>query len=84
MTAFVIILEMTGNHDNVIPLMCSAMLGYGTARMLSHEPLYHAMSRLIIADGLRRKRAEAAPSLKPADDETKLERDAGRDDPRNA
>ena len=41
MTAFVIILEMTGNHDNVIPDVAS-MLGYGTARLISHEPLYHA------------------------------------------
>ncbi len=58
MTAFVIILEMTGNHDNVIPLMISAMLGYGTARLLTPKPLYHALSRLIIADALRRRRAE--------------------------
>lgn len=34
MTAFVIILEMTGNHDNVIALMLASMLGYGTARMV--------------------------------------------------
>jgi H+/Cl- antiporter ClcA len=80
MTAFVILLEMTGNHDNVIPLMCSAMLGYGTARMFSHEPLYHAMSRLIIADGLRRKRAEAAPS-KPPDGDTRPEQQIRPDDP---
>jgi H+/Cl- antiporter ClcA len=66
MTAFVIILEMTGNHDNVIPLMVAAMLGHGTARLVSPEPLYHALSRLIIADELRRKRAdreEMRPSL---------------------
>ena len=68
MTAFVIILEMTGNHDNVIPLMCASMLGYGTARMISREPLYHAMSRLIIADQLRRKRAEAKPAADGAGD----------------
>lgn len=60
MTAFVIILEMTGNHDNVIPLMAASMLGYGTARLISPEPLYHALSRLFIADALRRQRAEAA------------------------
>jgi len=60
MTAFVIILEMTGNHDNVIALMLASMLGYGTARIVSHEPLYHALSRIFIADALRRKRAEAA------------------------
>jgi H+/Cl- antiporter ClcA len=68
MTAFVIILEMTGNHDNVIPLMGSAMLGYGTSRMISREPLYHALSRLVIADALRRKRAEVATPSKSKDE----------------
>lgn len=58
MTAFVIILEMTGNHDNVIALMLASMLGYGTARMISREPLYHALSRVFIADAIRRRRAE--------------------------
>lgn len=58
MTAFVIILEMTGNYDNVIPLMLTSMLGYGTARLVSREPLYHAMSRIFVADALRRRRAE--------------------------
>ncbi|MBN9047315.1 MAG: chloride channel protein [Rhizobiales bacterium] len=57
MTAFVIILEMTGNHDNVIPLMCASMLGYGTARLISNEPLYHALSRNFVADVLRQRRA---------------------------
>ncbi|WP_292338075.1 chloride channel protein, partial [Mesorhizobium sp.] len=61
MTAFVIILEMTGNHDNVIALMLASMLGYGTARMISHEPLYHALSRIFIAEAIRRRRAEAGP-----------------------
>ena len=60
MTAFVIILEMTGNHDNVIALMFASMLGYGTARIISREPLYHALSRVFAADALRRRRAEAA------------------------
>jgi H+/Cl- antiporter ClcA len=56
MTAFVIILEMTGSQNSVIALMCSAMLGYGTARLISHEPLYHALSRVFVADAIRNKR----------------------------
>jgi H+/Cl- antiporter ClcA len=60
MTAFVIILEMTGNHGNAVPLMAASMLGYGTARLITPEPLYHALSRLFLADVLRRRRAEAA------------------------
>ncbi|MGE0005427.1 MAG: chloride channel protein [Parvibaculaceae bacterium] len=61
MTAFVIILEMTGNHENVIPLMCVSVLGYGTARMISREPLYHALARNFVAEAIRRKRSEDDP-----------------------
>ena len=57
MTAFVIILEMTGNHANVVPIMAASMLGYGTARLFAREPLYHALSRLWAADVLRKVRA---------------------------
>ena len=60
MTAFVIIVEMTGNHDNVVPIMASSMIGYGVARLLAPEPLYHALSRFWIADALRRRRAQGA------------------------
>ncbi|MEZ5798053.1 MAG: chloride channel protein [Paracoccaceae bacterium] len=60
MTAFVIILEMTGNHANVVAIMASAMLGYGTARLVAREPLYHTLSRLWAADVLRKVRAQQA------------------------
>ncbi|MDI7861362.1 chloride channel protein [Rhizobiaceae bacterium n13] len=58
MTAFVIILEMTGNHDNVIAIMAAAMLGYVTSRMISREPLYHGLSRNFIAEAIRINRAQ--------------------------
>lgn len=57
MTAFVIILEMTGNHEAAIPLMAVSMLGYLTSRILSHEPLYHGLSRVFIAAAIRSRRA---------------------------
>jgi H+/Cl- antiporter ClcA len=57
MTAFVIIFEMTGNHDNVFPIMAAAMLGHGVSRFIAPEPLYHTLSRLFIADALRQRRA---------------------------
>ncbi len=67
MTAFVIVLEMTGNHDNVVPVMAASMLGYGTSRLISPEPLYHALSRLWAADVLRIGRASARqPETGPA------------------
>ncbi|MBW9054954.1 chloride channel protein [Rhizobium mesosinicum] len=57
MTAFVIILEMTGDHQAVIPIMAVAMLGYITSRILSREPLYHGLSRVFIAAAVRARRA---------------------------
>jgi H+/Cl- antiporter ClcA len=57
MTAFVIIMEMTANHDAVIPIMLTSMLGYATSRILSREPLYHGLSRPFEAEAIRASRA---------------------------
>ncbi|WP_205249445.1 chloride channel protein, partial [Escherichia coli] len=60
MTAFVIILEMTGNHEGVMPIMAASMLGYLTSRLFSREPLYHGLSRVFIAQSIRARRAAQA------------------------
>lgn len=57
MTAFVIILEMTGDHQAIIPIMAVSMIGYITSRILSREPLYHGLSRVFIAAAIRARRA---------------------------
>lgn len=44
MTAFVIILEMTGNTGAVIPVMVAAMLGMGASRLVCPRPLYHELA----------------------------------------
>lgn len=62
MTAFVIILEMTGDHEAVIPIMAVSMLGYLTSRILSREPLYHGLSRVFIAAAIRMRRATGKSS----------------------
>jgi H+/Cl- antiporter ClcA len=62
MTAFVIIIEMTGDHRAVIPIMATSLIGYVTSRILSREPLYHGLSRVFIAAVLRRNRAVKAHS----------------------
>ncbi|MGG7517260.1 chloride channel protein [Allorhizobium undicola] len=59
MTAFVIILEMTANHEGAIAIMAAAMLGYATSRLLAPEPLYHGLSRPFLADALRTQRTQA-------------------------
>ncbi|MEH6690045.1 MAG: chloride channel protein [Pseudorhizobium pelagicum] len=56
MTAFVIIIEMTGNHEAVIPIMAASMLGYITSRMIAPVPLYHGLSRPFIAQAIRARR----------------------------
>ncbi|WP_176083823.1 chloride channel protein [Martelella sp. HB161492] len=58
MTAFVIILEMTDNHDGIITLMATSMLGYIASRVISAEPLYHGLSRAFIADSIKYQRAQ--------------------------
>ncbi|WP_455274459.1 chloride channel protein [Rhizobium herbae] len=66
MTAFVIILEMTGDHDAVISIMAVSMIGYVTSRILSREPLYHGLSRVFIAAAIRAKRStDRAPTISP-------------------
>jgi H+/Cl- antiporter ClcA len=44
-TAFVIILEMTADTKDVVPVMCAALLGYGVSRLLSPESLYHGLAK---------------------------------------
>jgi len=44
-TAFVIILEMTADTHDTVPVMCTALLGYGVARLISRESLYHGLAK---------------------------------------
>jgi len=53
MTAIVIIVEMTGAHEHIVPIMAAALLASGTSRLIEPEPLYHALSRLWTADTLK-------------------------------
>jgi H+/Cl- antiporter ClcA len=67
MTAFVIIMEMTGNHDGVIALMATAMIGYMTSRLVSREPLYHGLARTFIAQGRLMRRTQAKTATDESD-----------------
>ena len=62
MTAFVIIIEMTGSHEAVIPVMAASMIGYVTSRLIAPEPLYHGLSRAFIAQAIRQQRSEGRSS----------------------
>lgn len=44
-TAFVIVMEMTGNHELIIPLMVTAMVAHGVSKLICPTPLYHTLAR---------------------------------------
>jgi H+/Cl- antiporter ClcA len=52
-TAFVIILEMTGNNANVIPLMIAAVLGMSASKLIAPKPLYHELARTFLPPGTK-------------------------------
>jgi len=43
-TAFVIVMEMTDNHDLLLPLMATAFIAYGTSRMVCPTPIYRVLA----------------------------------------
>ncbi len=55
MTAFVIIVEMTGSSDNVIPLMVAAVLGFSASKIVAPEALYHGLAAGFIEEARKRE-----------------------------
>lgn len=43
-TAFVIVMEMTANHEMILPLMAAAFIGKICSRLICPTPLFHTMS----------------------------------------
>lgn len=64
MTGFVIVMEMTGNHSMLVPLMATAVVAYGTSRLVCPKPIYHALAQQIIRTS-RARQAEASVSPEP-------------------
>ena len=48
-TAFVIVMEMTDNHDMVVPLMLATLLATAVSRMICPKPLYKALANAYLA-----------------------------------
>lgn len=48
LTSFVITLEMTNDHEMVIPLMVAALIGNAASRMVLKEGLYHSLADIFI------------------------------------
>jgi H+/Cl- antiporter ClcA len=48
-TAFVIVTELTNNRAMLMPLMVTALIGYGTARLVCPDGIYHALARNLLS-----------------------------------
>lgn len=48
-TAFVIVMEMTDNHDMVVPLMLATLLATAVSRVICPKPLYKALANTYLA-----------------------------------
>lgn len=47
-TAFVIVMEMMGNHTMLLPLMAASFIAYGTSRFVCPEPIYRVLARRFV------------------------------------
>jgi len=57
-TGFVIVAEMTGDQAMIIPLMATALVATGISKLITPDPLYHALAEDF------RKRLEGEAQLK--------------------
>lgn len=44
MTSFVIIFEMTGHHQMLVPVMLASLIAFMTAKLLKTEHLYKSLA----------------------------------------
>lgn len=65
-TSFVIVMEMTANHQMLLPLMATAVIAHGFSRSVSPVPLYHALAYQTLRRVQAEVRAEAAARHRPA------------------
>ena len=65
-TAFVIVMEMTDNHDMIVPLMAASLLAAGCSKVVCQRPLYRALADQFINDGedSRSEKDSSGPSFK--------------------
>jgi H+/Cl- antiporter ClcA len=61
LTAFIIVLEMTDDAGMTVPLMAVTLLAAGLSRLITPEPLYHALSYGYDAKEEPSSRPEAKP-----------------------
>jgi H+/Cl- antiporter ClcA len=63
-TAFVIVTELTNNRAMLMPLMVTALLAYGAARIVCPDGIYHALARHLLS-GVAPAKHAAPPAPAP-------------------
>jgi H+/Cl- antiporter ClcA len=61
MTAFIIVMEMTGLHEMILPLMVAALLSSGVSRLVSGS-IYHTLAERLVVEEDVRPSAPSAPA----------------------
>jgi H+/Cl- antiporter ClcA len=51
----VIVIEMTDNHDMIVPLMAASLLAAGCSRIVCRRPLYKALADQFLGKSGRKK-----------------------------
>jgi H+/Cl- antiporter ClcA len=52
-TAFVIVMKMTDNHEMILPLMAAALIAKYCSRLICPSPLFHDMAKNFISKQTR-------------------------------
>lgn len=59
-TAFVIVLEMTGNHSMAAPVMMASLIGFSVSRMTGAPAVYHALAHRYLPKATEAEKRQAA------------------------
>lgn len=73
-TAFVIVMEMTDNHDLLLPLMATALVAFATSRLVCPSPIYRELSKQFLP---------VIPAVKPEPKESSENHADGADEAKN-
>jgi len=66
-TAFVIVMEMTDNHELVMAMMATALIASGTSKLICKKPIYEALAENLLAMMSDQKSREKRVESKPAE-----------------
>ncbi len=69
LTAFVIVMEMTDNHEMVLPLIATSFLAYSISRLVCPRPLYHSLARGFVKHERDERLSEAEVAVQVENDQ---------------